>query len=381
MAATTPQPAKKHLRLSRRWRRGLAIAVWLAAVAGVWRLGGQLPLATAIHALADSTQAEVRSPMAGLVSTMAVRQNDVVTAGMVLGRLDDVDVRLRLAAAQAEIEGLRAELAAEQADREFAAREAAAEHQLDLDGEHRRRASNVEVANVAALATRTRLEETRVRLQSAAIAADRQLDLTRLGFAGWLETTRLDYERRALQKVVTELEALLEAHRARVAAAEQRLREFAPTTLTAPTIDVALAPLRSRIAAQTAIVERLAHEARQLDLRAPIAGRVTSLGAHAGEWVPAGISVVTITDPRPSRLRGYVPERAAASLRTLQHVQVHRDRSSLGSAPVLGVSPNVVQLPERLWRDPRQAEWGYELLVAATGAELPGERLLLSQQP
>ena len=381
MAAQNRPSITRRPRLSRRWRGWLAVAVWLGAVAGVYRLGGSLPPITAIHALADSTEAEVRSPVAGLVSTVAVQENDAVTAGMVLCRLDDVDVRLRLTEALAGIESLRAELVAEQADREFAARDVAAERELDIFAEQRQRASNVEVAKVEALAIQTRLEATRVRLQSAAIVADRQLELTHLGFAGWLDTTRLDYERRALQKVVTQLQALWEAHQARVVAAEQRLREFAPAALAASAIEVALAPLRSRIEAQIAAVERIAHEARQLDLRAPIAGRVTNLGAHGGEWVPAGMTVVTIADPRPGRIRGYVPEHAAGNLRALQHVSVHRDRSRLGSAPVLGQSPGVVRLPERLWLDPRQAEWGYELLVAATGAELPGERLLLSPQP
>jgi len=74
-----------------------------------------------------------------------------------------------------------------------------------------------------------------------------------------------------------------------------------------------------------------------------------------------------------------VPESVRSTLRPEQSLRVHRqDSSQLGAAPILSISPSIVQLPERLWRDPQREEWGYELVVAATGAEVPGERLLLA---
>lgn len=366
-------------RLLRVLRRSTPLAVWIGAAATVCWLGTRLPPTDALRALVESPVGTVSTPVDGRLQTLLVGLHDDVAAGAIVARLDDSDVRLRLSKASYELERLRADMDLEQRDRQQQARDAAVEHELDSGAEQRRLASTVEMAELASLATRTQLEEARVRLQGVTIEAERQQELTQKGIVGQTDMVRIDTERRALQRRVVELEAYMVEHKERIATAQQRLRDFKPEGLSVPAIDSALAPMRWRLKEQEAELERIANDARRLDLRAPIAGRIVAVTRHPGEWASAGTPLLSIVDPQPRRILAYVPERVRNRLQAQQEVALHRqDNTCLGTTRILSISPTVVRLPERLWRDPQQEEWGFELAVLATGAEMPGERLLLA---
>lgn len=373
-----PRPSSPQ-RLLRSMRRSTPLAVWLGAVVAVCWLGTSLPPSEALRALVESPVGTVSTPVDGRVQTLLVGLHDDVAAGAIVARLDDSDVRLRLSKASYELERLRADMDLEQRDRAQQARDAAVEHELDSGAEQRRLASTVEAAELAALATRTQLEEARVRLQGVTVEAERQQELTQKGIVGQTEMVRIDTERRALHRRVSELEAYMAEHKERIATAQQRLQDFKPEGLSLPAIDSALAPMRWRLKEQEAELERIANDARRLDLRAPIAGRIVAVNRHAGEWASAGTPLLSIVDPQPRRILAYVPERVRSRLLAQQEIAILRqDNTRLGTSRIVSISPTVVRLPERLWRDPQQEEWGFELAVAATGAEMPGERLLLS---
>ena len=161
-------------RLARGVRRSTPLAVWLGAVVAVCWLGTSLPPAEALRALVESPVGTVSTPVDGRVQTLLVGLHDDVAAGAIVARLDDSDVRLRLSKASYELERLRADMELEQRDRTQQARDAAVEHELDSGAEQRRLASTVEAAELAALATRTQLEEARVRLQGVSVEAERR---------------------------------------------------------------------------------------------------------------------------------------------------------------------------------------------------------------
>jgi membrane fusion protein, multidrug efflux system len=379
----TWQPTRPASSWSQRLRQRLGaarqLAVWLLAVAALCWLGRTLPPLQSVRAIVDAASGTVSPPVDGRLHTLLVNLHQDIEAGAVVARLDDRDVRLRLAQANFELERLRADMAREELDRQRDARDSATEHVLESVAEQRRLASAVETFQLAALSTRTQLEEARVRLQGAAVEAERQRQLGSQNMVGQPEAGRLATERGALEKRVGELEQLLAEQRVRIAAAQQRLQDFAPGQPSSPAIDAALAPMRWRLKEQEAELERITNDAQQLDLRAPIRGRIVNIRCHTGEWAIAGTPLLTIVDPTPRRILAYVPEAVRSTLRPAQSLRVHRqDSSQLGSVPILSISPSIVQLPERLWRDPQREEWGYELVVAATGAEMPGERLLLA---
>jgi multidrug resistance efflux pump len=143
--------------------------------------------------------------------------------------------------------------------------------------------------------------------------------------------------------------------------------------------DEALAPLRWRIKEQEAQRERIALDAQALDVRAPMRGVVASLAVATGEWVHAGHTLLTLVDPQPHRILAWAPDTVRRQLAPAATMRVHRaDASLLGATPILSISPTVVRLPKKLWRDPQREEWGYEIVLAAIGGELPGERVQLA---
>jgi membrane fusion protein (multidrug efflux system) len=380
MAAFSPSRPRTGLlvRLRRRARAAVPGFVWLATVVLVAWLGQLLPGPGRVVGYVDAEQCLVTTPVDGRLAALLVDLHDQVTAGQVVARLDDTDLRQRLASARHLLDGLRADLQREVAELEHDARLCTAEHDLDAAVEQRRLISSLETAQLDALRVRAELAETRVRLQGVTVETERLTALVDKEMISDTEPLRARTEQAALQKRTAELESLLAEHQVRVEASSRRLREFAPDAPPSAPIDAALAPLRAQVRAQEAEVERLVAEGRRLDLQAPIAGTVTSLAAIAGEWAVAGRVLCAISAPAPRRILAYVPDTLRQRLQDKRSVRVLRqDTSLLGTVPIQSISPAAVRMPERLWADPRQEEWAFELVLAATGTELPGERVQL----
>lgn len=383
MAAWQPSRPRASLLARSRHRIGslVPLAVWLAAVFALFRLAEITPSAQRVPGVVDTRDCTLLAPVDGRLVTVAVQLHQLVEADAVVARFDDRDVRLRLAQANFELERLRADMARAQMDLEREARTLATEQGLEAAVEHRRLLSAVESAQLAALSTRTDLEETRIRLQGAAVETERLTTLVTQGMMGEPELVKMRTERDALQKRIHELEALYDEQRVVIATSRQRLAAFAPGNAPDMPVDTVLAPLRWRLKEQEVALERIALAAQALDVRSPMRGHVAAIEANAGEWTPAGHTLLTIVDPTPRRILAYVPDTMRARIETSRTLHVHRaDSSLLGSTSILSISPSTVRIPQRLWRDPQREEWGYEVVLAATGTELPGERVQLAPQ-
>ncbi|MFO1077753.1 MAG: HlyD family efflux transporter periplasmic adaptor subunit [Planctomycetota bacterium] len=383
---TTWKPSRPRASLARRARNtlraGLPALVWVGAVCLLFMLRDAAASPAAIRGIVDASRSTLCAPVDGRVAALLVDLHQEVEAGQVIARLDDADVRLKLLQATHELERIRADMALEQADVDLAARSSAAARGLEADVERRRLVSTVEAAQLAALGTRVELEEARVRVQGAEIEADRLTALAGQGMVGEPELVRVRTERDALHKRISELDALRLEHETRILAAQQRLREFAPEGVEALPPEAVIAPMRWRLKAQEAALERIALDARLLVLEAPMRGRIAELSTHGGEWVTAGRAIATIVAAEPRRILAYVPEAMRARLAGAARVEVARvDDSRLGVSEIASVSPAAVRLPERLWLDPNREEWGYEIVVRATGHEMPGERVRLALRP
>ncbi len=381
MSHWTPSRPRPGLgaRALRRARRSLPVAVWLTCVALVAWLGAHLPPSTTFRGVVEATHGTVTAPVAGRIAAVLVALHEEAQQDQIVARLDDADVRLRLSQANCELERLRADLELERADRARRASIEASEHELDASTEQRRLVSAAESAQLEALATRTQLEEARVRVQGAAIECDRLQELVRQGVVGEPDLVKARTERDALQKRIAELDSLHTEQQTRIDATNRRLREFdAPGAVPIPA-EVALAPMRWRLRMQEAALERIVEDSKLLVLRAPIRGRISQFSARPGEWIAAGRAVMTIVDATPRRILAYVPDALRTHVEGVVAVQVARvDRTGLGAGTIQSISPTVVRVPERLWRDPRVEEWAFEAVIATTGRERPGEEVLLS---
>lgn len=383
MASWQPSRARPSLVARSRHQFGkvLPVAVWLLAIVGLFQLAEIAPSAQRMQGLVDTQECVLMAPVDGRLLSILVQLHQQVEADAVVARFDDREVRLRLLQAHYQVERLRADMTQVQADLEREARTLASEQQLDAAVEHRRLVSAIETAQLAALATRTDLEETKIRLQGAEIETERLTKLVAQGVTPEPELVAVRTERDALHKRLAELVTLYDENRVVVATSKQRLEEFRPARLVDPVAETALAPLRWEQKQQESELECLALAAEALLVKAPISGHVVAITAMAGEWAPAGRELLRIVDPTPRRIRAWVPDSMRQQLDTAQAMRVHRaDASLAGSTSVLSISPTAVRLPERLWRDPQREEWGFEIVLAATGTELPGERVQLAPQ-
>lgn len=380
-----PSQRRPHLlrRLSRRARALTPLGAWLLAIAALVALLRQRQLPSPVQGLVEVTTTTVRTPVAGRLHTVAVALHTAVHQGQLLARLDDSDLRLRLAAARANLEQLRAELSERQAELEHDNARNAADADFDRRVELRRMADSAEAAQIDHLSTRAQLEEARVRLRGTRIEVERLQQLGTQGLVADTDLVRARTEQDALQQRITELESVQVSQAQRCEAIAHRQQQFTAATSAPLPVDAALSPLRWRLRAQEAELERLALATTQLDLSAPSAGVVASLPHQQGEWLLAGDTVLAIVEPLPRQIRAYVP--AALLDRYARAAAVPFACSSqpmvVRQANVLSISPAPVLVPEALWRLPRQQEWAFEVVLSASGSELPGERVQVQLPP
>jgi multidrug resistance efflux pump len=366
-------------RLKRAARAIVPLTVWLGGIVGVVALlpyGGSQHM---VHGLVESQRTLVTPAVEGRLTAVLVDRHERVSAGQVIGRLSDDVVRLRLQRARLEMDRMRAELRWREVELDQTIRVDDLRQRLESDAELRRRTSELETARIDELEIRAAIAELEVRTQGAAIEAERLTRLETQGIASGADLIRARTEFDALTTRRKELAGVLEQRRQRVLAVQARLTGYLPPEATAMAKDLALEPLRWTIRQQENELEQVAVEAKGLDLIAPTDGHVEEVLLRAGQWVGAGTPVFTIVEPKARRILAYVPEMARRQF--AEQAAVDIIRPSQPTAPrigtVMSVSPALVLVPQRLWRDPRQEEWAWEAVLVAEGDESPGERVSL----
>lgn len=227
---------------------------------------------------AEAELVYIAPPVAGRLTTLAVRSGEAVTAGQALFELDATP-----------------ELAA---DAEAQARAQSAQAQA-RDADKGRRAPEVAV-------TRAQLDQARAAERLAAIDLARQQQLLTQGFVA---KARLDDATTTLAQArarVAELEAAL-------AVAQLPARDDARSAARA------LADAAQSGRAQTA------WRVEQKRQGAPMPARVQDVFMRPGEWVAAGQPVLALLPPANRKARFYVPQAAVGGLRLDAPVSLHCD--------------------------------------------------------
>jgi HlyD family secretion protein len=251
----------------------------LAGLGLVMALAGCQPAAApAWTGYAEAELVYIAAPVAGRLTTLAVRSGEAVQAGQPLFELDATP-----------------ELAA---DAEARAREASARAQA-ANADTGRREPEVAV-------TRAQLAQARDSAQLAASDLARQQALVGQGFVA---KARVDDAVTTLAQArarVAELEAAL---------AVARLPARPDERLSARALADAAASSRAQAAWRV-------EQKRQ---SAPMAARVNDVFLRTGEWVQAGQPVLALLPPAHRKARFYVPQAAVGSLQLDATVQLHCD--------------------------------------------------------
>ncbi len=338
----------------------MALAWGAAAMAcGVWLLvrsvGGDGGTAVAV------TKAHlIRAPESGRIATIEVVPFQKVEAGAVLAKIEVPLLNQEIASAEAELRSLEAQLGVEEADR------------------GRRFARDLEGARAAWLRARVELERDRAELLV------QEQELGRAGAPGVLVAaseverfkTLRDAAKASVDARLTEVEALNAAYedaRERAGGSQSDL-------------------LKSAVESAAVHLESLRLVADSNVLRAYVSGIVTApVGFQArdgrtevidegfptpGQWVQAGVPVLTVTETTSQDAVVFVDIARARGLTPGSPVSVWGTGGSRFDATVRSVGVAVEPVPMRQLRDQTIQEWGVPVTLQVIDRALtPGEPL------
>lgn len=378
----------------------LAAFAFLGAAFVLWWMVSQKAPAASYTAIVRGDRIALRAPEGQLVEQVLVEPYADVTAGTVLCTFDGAELDAELAVARAEALALEAEvgaeaarLAAERRRIEFEAATQADRLERERLADRRRLALDREELRLEALGHQVEIAALEVDRRRYAVRLEFLADPVEAGLAPRTEAAELEARLAGIDdELVRRREQLDEAQRAEERAAE-RLTALDAATDDAPSLvpadeDAVLEPLRRRIDVQSALAASLALRADRFLLRAPVDGRVEQVTAHAGRRTVAGEDLITLL-PRVAAGAGradlFVPEGVVCDLVPGDRVELvvpgfadEDGRTLLVEGRILREAPAFVELPQRLWLDPRVPEHGRSFLVALPdGADLrAGARLL-----
>ena len=364
-ASAASPPAENKAPRSRVVRILLIAAVVVAGLV-IWKVFFATPsLPDSIVALSGRIEGDdsaVAPKTSGKILEVTVREGDTVTAGQLIARLDDAQVRARedearaaLVDAQAKSQAARDQIAVLQ-DQLRQNQLQTGQSAMDADGRVRQAQADLTAAEAD-------LAQQQAALRLAEFNRDAYARLAKTGAAS---------EQQGLQ---AEVQADQQA--AAVAAAQRRVESSRGALTTAqanldnPKIRVAqesstagqIAEQQSMIAAtkaETAQAQaQLAQaEADRADLTvlAPFSGTVLTRAAEPGEVVQAGTAIVTLLDLSKVYLRGFVPEGGIGKVRIGQpsHIFLDSNPNNALDGYVLRIDPQATFTPENTYfRDDR----------------------------
>lgn len=350
---------KRQVSLSRRLRANLGAivntAVWGASCVVCLVLYVSGPEGGRPRAVAVVERHPVVVPASGRLASLEVAPGQNVTAGQVLGTVEVPGLASRLAAAEAELEALRATLAAGD------------------PLEARRFAKDTAGAQSRWLSAKVDLEA----LRAEGVAAD--LALSRLQTPG-VGVAALELEQAQAARATIS---------ARIAAKSEEVGALEAAYVSARSLqsEGTDALLEARVQAAGAKVEELLAEQEAAVLRAPTAGTVaavpemagttaveSSAFPTAGQWLQAGLPVLTVIEPATRDAVAWVSPSQARALGAGASLDLRAPDGEVVQAQVVAVGAAVEPVPVRQLADPAVLEWGVPVTVRTDGVLLmPGE--------
>ncbi len=344
LATKYPRPSVLR-RLGSQLSGSLSLFVWLGTIAAItWLAGTRAPQGLAVGYASEVTHS-LSAETAGRIVALNVKARDTVEKGQLLASLDNADVLLRLQAAKASIEQLRAEITAAREQKSNDRQSGKSEIVKDL----RRFSREVEDTRIDYLRRLAIREEDHMRLAGLGGELERQRGLLTRGLESESRLTNLSTLHAALKTRIKESGPVIAALSKKIDQAQARLAAYEKTTRgSSLNMDIMLRPKQWAITAQETELERIQLERTRLSLRAPASGIVTMLNLREGEVVAAGDAILTILEPSPREIVAFVDEQAALRISSGQAAVVTRasDRQAFPTQ-VLALGSKVEQFPLR----------------------------------
>jgi HlyD family secretion protein len=343
----------------------IILGVILAALL-IWKLffaAPSLPASIiAVSGRIEGDDSAVAPKTAGKILEVTVREGDTVTAGQVIARLDDAQVRARedqaravLADEQAKMQGARDQIMVLQ---EQLRQNQVATGQSTMDAEGRIRQAQADLT-----AAEADLTQQQAALRLAEFNRDAYTRLAKTGAASHQQGLQAEVQADQQAAAVASAQRRVEAARGALTTAQANLDNPKIRVSQASSTEAQLAQQQSTIAAtkaETAQAQaQLAQaEADRADLTvvAPFSGTVLTRAAEPGEVVQAGTAIVTLLDLSKVYLRGFIPEGQVGKVKIGQpaHIFLDSDPNKGLDGSVLRIDPQATFTPENTYfRDDR----------------------------
>jgi len=349
-----------------RVRRILIPTAIVLVVVLVWRIffaGPSLPDSiVALSGRIEGDDSAVAPKTSGKILEVTVREGDSVSAGQVIARLDDAQVRARedqaraaLADAQAKSQAAREQIAVLQ---EQLNQNKLQTGQSTTDAEGRVRRAQ---ADLTAAEADLRQQEAALRL--AEFNRDAYMRLAKTGAASEQQGLQMEVQAEQQAAAVAAAQRRVESARGGLTTAQANLDNPRIRTAQEVTTQRQIAQQQAEIASTKAETEQAQAQLAQaqadradLTVMAPFNGTVITRAAEPGEVVQAGTAIVTLLDLSKVYLRGFVPEGEIGKVKIGQPAHIFLDSSPNQSLDgyVLRIDPQATFTPENTYfRDDR----------------------------
>jgi len=369
----TPPPASKpsappEENKQPRSRVKVILIILGAIVAGVliWEIFFAAPkLPANILALSGRIEGDdsaVAPKTSGKILEVTVREGDTVTAGQVIARLDDAQVRAKenqakaaLLDSQAKLQGARDQINVLQ---QQLTQNQLQTGQATMDAQGRVRQGQADLA-----AAEADLVQQQAALRLAEFNRDAYARLSKTGAASQLQGLQAEVQADQQAAVVASTQRKVEAARGELTTAQANLDTPGIRRAQVSGTEAQIAQQQSTIAAakaQTAQAQATLAQAEadrnDLTVVAPFSGTVLTRAAEPGEVVQAGTAIITLLDLSKVYLRGFVPEGEIGKVKVGQPAHIFLDSNTKQSLDgyVLRIDPQATFTPENTYfRDDR----------------------------
>jgi HlyD family secretion protein len=332
-------------------------AAWATAVAVA--AGLQLSHAGlgSAPAAAEAREVLLGAPAAARVQAIFVLPGERVSADQLLARLTSAETEARVALAQAELKAAEAKVTARRTE-------------LAVRFQDRR---TMDAARVAAAVAQLDAEEKRDRAQLREMDDQiaRESLLVKSGAASSTTLDKLKLGRAALSQAVESYPTTLKRAREHLDTAQ----ESADTVKRA---EAWLAPEYAEVTRATAALTLAQARQQQLEIRAPVGGRIGAVLLAPGATAREGALVLTIVDERPSIVVAWIDQSWANDVQVGDSVSLTPiDRSGTAhTGHVVTVGPGIVETPKRFQPVAGKSAWSREARIQidpGTSPLVPGQ--------
>ncbi len=358
-------PAENKAPRSRVARIILIVGAVIAAIA-IWEIffaTQNLPASIiALSGRIEGDDSAVAPKTSGKILEVTVREGDTVTAGQVIARLDDAQVRARedqaraaLTNAQAKMQGARDQIAVLQ--------EQLRENQLQTGQSTMDAAGRVRQAEADLTAAQADLVQQQAALRLAEFNRDAYARLAKTGAASELQGLQAEVQADQQAALVAASQRKVESSRGALTTAQANLDNpkvhIAQVSGTQAQIEQqqsTIAAAKAETAEEQADLAEAEADRADLTVLAPFSGTVLTRAAEPGEVVQAGTAIVTLLDLSKVYLRGFIPEGAIGKVNIGQPAHVILDSNSNQALDgyVLRIDPQATFTPENTYfRDDR----------------------------